>query len=121
MKPPTWPRLHGESLRSHDAPPQADATVCGGGQFIHPSLLPVTHIENGAHCSAEVLRLVKVKAGRTNEVLSCCRDYTGSQSPPCGDRGKDLPIHTSPKQPWPSLTSSRSDSRGISQASLARP
>jgi len=32
-----------------------------------------------------------------------------------------LPIHTSPKQPCPSLTSSRSDSRGISQASLARP
>lgn len=35
--------------------------------------------------------------------------------------GMALPIHTSPKQPWPSLTSSRSDSRGISQASLARP
>lgn len=100
-------------------PKQVPRSVEGGS--LHPSLLPVTHIENGAHCSAEVLRLVKVKAGRTNEVLSCCRDYTGSQSPPCGDRGKDLPIHTSPKQPWPSLTSSRSDSRGISQASLARP
>src|SRR4029434_6449551 len=32
-----------------------------------------------------------------------------------------LPIHTSPKQPWPSFTSSRRESRGISQASLARP
>lgn len=32
-----------------------------------------------------------------------------------------LPIQTSPKQPWPSLSSSRRDSRGISQASLARP
>lgn len=31
------------------------------------------------------------------------------------------PIQTSPKQPWPSLTSSRRDSRGISQASLASP
>ena len=32
-----------------------------------------------------------------------------------------LPIQTSPKQPWPSLSSSRKDSRGISQASLASP
>lgn len=32
-----------------------------------------------------------------------------------------LPIQTSPKQPWPSLSSSRRDSRGISQASLASP
>lgn len=32
-----------------------------------------------------------------------------------------LPIQTSPKHPWPSLSSSRRDSRGISQASLASP
>lgn len=32
-----------------------------------------------------------------------------------------LPIQTSPKQPWPSLSSRRRDSRGISHASLARP
>lgn len=32
-----------------------------------------------------------------------------------------LPIQTSPKHPWPSLSSSRKDSRGISQASLASP
>ena len=32
-----------------------------------------------------------------------------------------LPIQTSPKHPCPSLTSSRKDSRGISQASFARP
>lgn len=31
------------------------------------------------------------------------------------------PIHTSPKQPCPSLTSSLRESRGISQASLASP
>lgn len=33
----------------------------------------------------------------------------------------DSPIHTSPKQPCPSLTSRRRDSLGISQASLAKP
>lgn len=32
-----------------------------------------------------------------------------------------LPIQTSPKQPWPSLSSSLRESRGISQASLASP
>lgn len=34
---------------------------------------------------------------------------------------KLLPIHTSPKHPWPNLTSSLKDSLGISQASFASP
>ena len=67
---------------------------------------------------AKVGELVGLEQPRGTDI---CLVLKWGQGRDGGAGGTALPIHTSPKQPWPSLTSSRSDSRGISQASLARP